>query len=670
MPETYSDLVNRVLRDHEGYTGDGKGGVGELPVGDRSTARKAIDKRDLRQVILAGETAVQTAIDAAADATAAASSAEGAMLDVQGATLFAADTATLLANTATSYPAGTVFATRNGGYSYQVVSSNPDLTTAGGVMLRVLPTAGYLPLEAFNPPTSGNAAQTVKKWLERGFALRNITLTARGRYRLDTLVDAHFPATGSGFPVNRPVIEAPSACFEVAAGNADGGIRITKYNNAQQITIRNLEIQSAAPRGTHGSATNGVGLHLYSALRPLTAGFGTTQQSECLLENVRVTFTNPGQTGRWDRGIVIDGFWWPTLIACHAVTNHPGTKMTKDFEAGAGIECVNCYSPFLLYSQALGRWQRNIYLHEDTGMAWEDFQVSGCYGVGGRIALDIASESASLTSLPMKEPGGGVFGGHYNGQQKAIRIAHRRQFVVDGSLLYTTLGVGQSTYADAAGIEIDSCTDARVTISAPEGGHYVSDTDASSGVLLTGTTDYVTIDGCQLGNVGIGVNMKATGTQNRVTGTLWGGGTGSSPAKRILDDTYRLKGPDAYQIRTPSITFGGNAAGLGYGSRDAGLVVNGRVVTFWLDLEVTAKGSSTGSAVITLAGPAPIAGSDFAATINYASGVTTGLMGRVDPSGNIALYQVGASGQIATPLTHAQFSSAFTIKASGTYLAA
>lgn len=48
----FIDDVNRLLRDHEGYTGDGQGGVGPLPVGDRSTARRAIWKRDLRDLLI------------------------------------------------------------------------------------------------------------------------------------------------------------------------------------------------------------------------------------------------------------------------------------------------------------------------------------------------------------------------------------------------------------------------------------------------------------------------------------------------------------------------------------------------------------------------------------------------------------------------------------------
>lgn len=137
MPESFTELVNRELRDFEGYTGDGQGGVGDLPVGDRSTARRPIKNDALRRIMLAQESAVQTAVDAAAEATAAADLASTAMLDVQGATLYAADRAALLANTDT-HPVGTIFSTRAEGYGYQVVSSDPDLTTAGGVMLRAI----------------------------------------------------------------------------------------------------------------------------------------------------------------------------------------------------------------------------------------------------------------------------------------------------------------------------------------------------------------------------------------------------------------------------------------------------------------------------------------------------------------------------------------------------
>lgn len=45
------DDIMLFLRDHAGYTGDGQGGNGPLPTGDRSTARHLPDMRDLRDLL-------------------------------------------------------------------------------------------------------------------------------------------------------------------------------------------------------------------------------------------------------------------------------------------------------------------------------------------------------------------------------------------------------------------------------------------------------------------------------------------------------------------------------------------------------------------------------------------------------------------------------------------
>lgn len=47
----FRDDINRILRDHEGYTGDGRGNEGELPVGDRSTEKRPIIKSELRTLL-------------------------------------------------------------------------------------------------------------------------------------------------------------------------------------------------------------------------------------------------------------------------------------------------------------------------------------------------------------------------------------------------------------------------------------------------------------------------------------------------------------------------------------------------------------------------------------------------------------------------------------------
>ena len=63
---SFLDDVNRILRDHEGYTGPD--GQYPLPIGNWTTARKPIDKRDLRQLFSIFDesaTAAQGIIDAA-----------------------------------------------------------------------------------------------------------------------------------------------------------------------------------------------------------------------------------------------------------------------------------------------------------------------------------------------------------------------------------------------------------------------------------------------------------------------------------------------------------------------------------------------------------------------------------------------------------------------------
>ncbi|WP_139291286.1 hypothetical protein [Paracoccus sp. SM22M-07] len=158
MP-TFEELVHLNLRDHQGYTGDGQGGDGALPVGDTSTARKPIDKRDLRTLLLAPQAAVQSALDAADRAEQAAEDAASVQADIQGATLFAATMATLLASPVTSYPLGTIFTTRKEGYSFEVVAlgDDPDLMTAGGVFLRALPDGdGFVSLAQFGAVADGD----------------------------------------------------------------------------------------------------------------------------------------------------------------------------------------------------------------------------------------------------------------------------------------------------------------------------------------------------------------------------------------------------------------------------------------------------------------------------------------------------------------------------------
>lgn len=194
MPESYSELVNRILRDHEGYTGDGRGGVGALPIGDRSTARKGIDKADLRTVMLSSVSSGAIA-EAAADA-AATSAAQAALYDgpwVQNVTALLDDTAlTYSAGQPGAVAAGQIVRTRAEGFAYEVVASSAmlfDLVTAGGVKLRLVPKGDASDLMALGFDKSGSADMSalLTAYLARMPAI--VVKLPGGRVRLDSPVE-------------------------------------------------------------------------------------------------------------------------------------------------------------------------------------------------------------------------------------------------------------------------------------------------------------------------------------------------------------------------------------------------------------------------------------------------------------------------------------------------
>lgn len=150
-------LVDKLIRDHVRYTGDGlpnEPANAPLPVGDPSSGVYNPTKRDIRESI--GDVEGDRILAEAASALAVQ-----AMTDVQGATMFAASRDALLANTASNIPAGAVFATRAEGFVFEVVTTGEDATTAGGVKLRVKEVGGVFNVRAFGAKGDGIAVDTV-----------------------------------------------------------------------------------------------------------------------------------------------------------------------------------------------------------------------------------------------------------------------------------------------------------------------------------------------------------------------------------------------------------------------------------------------------------------------------------------------------------------------------
>jgi hypothetical protein len=118
---------------------------------------------------------------------------------------------------------------------------------------------------------------------------------------------------------------------------------------------------------------------------------------------------------------------------------------------------------------------------------------------------------------------------------------------------------------------------------------------------------------------------------------------------------------------TPSLAFGGGATGMTYNTRAGWYVRVGSLVFFSINIVLTAKGSSTGTAAISGL-PITPSSSGFVPLSVYADTLAsvTGQVGAniVASNTTIALYQFGAP---TTVLTHANFNNGSNIFISGLY---
>lgn len=119
---------------------------------------------------------------------------------------------------------------------------------------------------------------------------------------------------------------------------------------------------------------------------------------------------------------------------------------------------------------------------------------------------------------------------------------------------------------------------------------------------------------------------------------------------------------------TPALTFGGGSTGLTYSGRSGSYTRIGNVITFTMSLELSAKGSSTGTAAIT--GLPYNAASTSIFTISADSLTFTGSLNARIPGGSSTIsLDVFPTGGARTQLSDTAFVNATYVQISGTYLA-
>ena len=129
---------------------------------------------------------------------------------------------------------------------------------------------------------------------------------------------------------------------------------------------------------------------------------------------------------------------------------------------------------------------------------------------------------------------------------------------------------------------------------------------------------------------------------------------------------------DDYQEEafTPAVTFGGAAVGMTFSSQVGTATKKGREISFTARLFLSAKGSSTGDAVVTGLPVAANAAQSFPCTLYLVQGITFADVPQALLTGGgttIALTEVTKAG-VVTTLTNADFTDTSQFEISGTYI--
>lgn len=195
--------------------------VYSLPAGTEAVTGTTIESAKYNMVLRDLETEMNAARPIAAGGTGTTSLA--GLQALVG--YYSVDSIATLTASSTDYPIGTILVTKSGQFSFQVVSSDPDLTTAGGVGLRAIGNE-YRPA-AFGLVGDGtDSVAAVKRLLTRASAARVPIIWDGGEYAFDEWEDPT-PSPFIDWRAIRPTtLRSTKAAPNAADYEADHFIRI------------------------------------------------------------------------------------------------------------------------------------------------------------------------------------------------------------------------------------------------------------------------------------------------------------------------------------------------------------------------------------------------------------------------------------------------------------
>lgn len=120
---------------------------------------------------------------------------------------------------------------------------------------------------------------------------------------------------------------------------------------------------------------------------------------------------------------------------------------------------------------------------------------------------------------------------------------------------------------------------------------------------------------------------------------------------------------------TPTLTFGGASTGMTFAQQVGRWVRRGGVVTWWTFLQLTAKGSATGDAVVTLTGlPNSLANYPAQASVDLMAALTGHVSGmQIVSSNTVQVRMFNGTTSEAGSATHANFTDTTHLYLRGEY---
>lgn len=442
------------------------------------------------------------------------------------------------------FPVGSIVSTSAEGFRYEVAASAPDLTTAGGAMLRVLPGEAGYNVRAFGAvgddvtddyPAFQAALSRVSLETGKTAAYNSVNVfIPEGVYRMSKKAVCAVASAGTpdlGTPGVNIRGAGRNATYLVASpSNTEGLIELTSDKNSEIWTVEGIGFLSDLPKDA--ATNNGVALEIKSTLQYDAHGFGSHPcrsaiVRDCFFGGYGTDVVKRAFGGNFATQLRIAYKWWPAVSDCwfqgsdfpfDADTNAPLYAMTgRDY----AIQFKGCYSPEVGTSYVSGYFLNGIHIDgKDAGTAtsedYEDFRIFDSFVVGPDRAISVV-HAEDQASRALYEPGGAITGCHINGHSFGIHVRYHRQIVISNNYFYVPRGRGLPNFTGLpASIWLQGADDIVITgCEFLEPGFNVDDDNASVAVRASLRAN-ANIVGCLFNHGGIGIHVAA-GTGGAVT---------------------------------------------------------------------------------------------------------------------------------------------------------